>query len=34
MTKAVERRANGLALGIEHRRFECYVYPSFHFCLF
>ena len=34
MTKAVEGRANGLALRIEDRRFEGYVYPSFHFAYF
>jgi hypothetical protein len=34
MAKAVERRANSLALGIEDRRFEGYVYPSFHFAYF
>jgi hypothetical protein len=31
MAESVERGANGLALWIEDRRFECYVYPGFHF---
>ena len=30
MAESVERSANGLALGIEDRRFECYVDAGFH----
>jgi hypothetical protein len=30
MAEPVEGSANGLALGVEHRRFECYVDASFH----
>jgi hypothetical protein len=34
MAETVERRADGLALRVEDRRFEGYVYASFHFPYF